>query len=97
MVEPRQPVHEAVCGIKVPMPTSAENPPDQRVWMMRVHRRVSLRQAHAVVSIDWNTLLAHTSCGLGLRPDELTDVPMRGCMPCEFCVAATPRPPEIEP
>lgn len=69
---------------------TAESPSDQRVWVLRVHRRVSLRQSHAVVSIDWRAGLARTSCGLGLQPDEVTNVPMGGCMPCVLCVAATP-------
>lgn len=65
---------------------------DQRVWVLRKHRRVTLCQSHAVVSIDWDAGFAHTSCGLRLRPDELCDIPMDGCMPCVFCVAATPLP-----
>lgn len=97
MVEPRQPVDEATCEIKIDMAVSVENPPDQRVWVMRIHKRATLCQSHAVVSIDWNARLARTSCGLGLRSDELADVPKGGCMPCVLCVAATPRPPEIEP
>lgn len=67
---------------------------DERVWILRRHRRVVLGQSHAVVSIDWSAGLARTSCGLGLRPDEIADVPMGGCMPCVLCVAATPLPPE---
>lgn len=73
-----------------------DNLSDQRVWVLRVHERATLSQSHAVVSIDWAAGLAHTSCGLGLRPDEIANIPMGGCMPCVLCVAATPRPPEVE-
>jgi hypothetical protein len=76
------------------MAVSIENPSDQRVWVMRLHERVTLRQSHAVVSIDWAATIARTSCGLGLRFSEIAAVPRGGCMPC---VAATPRPPEVEP
>ncbi|WP_243788201.1 hypothetical protein [Saccharopolyspora gloriosae] len=63
---------------------------EQRVWVLRKHHRVSLRQAHAIVSVDWDAGLARTACGMGLRPDAIGDVPEGGCMPCVSCVAAMP-------
>ncbi|MFR9728473.1 hypothetical protein ACL03H_04525 [Saccharopolyspora sp. MS10] len=69
------------------------NPDDaleQRVWVLRRHHRVSLRQAHAITSVDWDAGLARAACGLGLRPDSITDVPAGGCMPCVLCVASLP-------
>lgn len=74
--------------------TPIDNPPQQRVWVLRLHPRATFCQSHAVVSIDWSAGLTRTSCGLGLRPSEITDVPIGGCMPCVLCVAATPLPPE---
>lgn len=76
--------------------TDVDNAADPRVWVLRVHRRATLCQSHAVVQVDWNDGLALTSCGLGLQPDEIADVPSGGCMPCVLCVAATPRPPEAQ-
>jgi hypothetical protein len=65
---------------------------DSRVWVMRRHPRARLRQSHAIVTVDWNAGVARTSCGLGLRPDAIDDVPQGGCMPCVLCIAATPLP-----
>ncbi|GAA3359370.1 hypothetical protein [Saccharopolyspora gregorii] len=63
---------------------------EQRVWVLRRHPRVSLRQAHAIVSVDWDAGVARTACGLGLRRDAIADVPAGGCMPCVSCVASIP-------
>jgi len=72
--------------------TAAAGEPADRVWVLRRHVRVSLREAHAVVSVDWDAGVARTACGLGLRPESIADVPEGGCMPCVLCVAATPMP-----
>lgn len=61
-----------------------------RVWVLRLHKRVTLREAHAITDINWDEGFALTSCGLKLGPREIGDVPPNGCMPCERCVAATP-------
>jgi hypothetical protein len=63
---------------------------DTRVWVLRRHPRVRLRQSHAIVTIDWDAGVARTSCGLELGPDAIDDIPEGGCMPCVLCVAATP-------
>lgn len=67
-------------------------PDDSRVWVMRRHPMARLRQSHAIIAVDWDAGVARTSCGLGLRPDAIDDVPEGGCMPCVLCVAATPLP-----
>lgn len=65
---------------------------DTRVWVMRRHHRLRLRQSHAIVAVDWAAGVARTSCGLELEPDAIDDVPEGGCMPCVLCIAATPLP-----
>lgn len=72
-------------------------PPDNRVWVLRRHVRVTLRQSHAIVEVDWDAGIARTSCGLELQPGEITDIPAGGCMPCEACVGQTPRQPDSYP
>jgi hypothetical protein len=69
---------------------------DQRVWILRRHPRVTLREAHAIVAVDWNAGVARCACGLGLRPEEIDDVPAGGCMPCPLCVKETPLPASID-
>lgn len=73
-------------------PAASSSAAEQRVWILRLHHRVTLREAHAVVDVDWEAGVARTSCGLGLRPHEITDVPAGGGMPCVACIAATPLP-----
>jgi hypothetical protein len=63
---------------------------DQRVWVQRRHRRLTLCQAHAIVEVDWAEGVARAACGLGLRPEEIDDIPAGGGLPCELCVAETP-------
>ncbi len=79
-------------GSARPRRASADSGSDQRVWVMRRHVRVSLREAHAIVTVDWEAGVARTACGLALRPESIGDVPEGGCMPCVTCVAATPLP-----
>lgn len=66
---------------------------DRRVWILRRHTSRRLRQAHAIVTVDWDAGVARTSCGLELGRDAIDDIPEGGCMPCVLCVAATPLPP----
>ncbi|WP_243789333.1 hypothetical protein [Saccharopolyspora gloriosae] len=77
---------------KSPVIATERPPPPERLWVLRWHNRVSLRQAHAVVRVDWLDRVARTACGLALSPEEIADIPALGCAPCEMCVAATPRP-----
>lgn len=79
-------------GSARPRRAPAATGPDQRVWVLRRHVRVSLREAHAIVTVDWDAGVARTACGLALRPESIADVPEGGCMPCVTCVAATPMP-----
>jgi hypothetical protein len=65
---------------------------DERVWVMRRHPRVRLRQAHAIVTVDWDAGVARASCGLELDPASIGDIPVGGCAPCVLCIAATPLP-----
>lgn len=80
-----------------PVIAPERRPPPARLWVLRWHNRVSLRQAHAVVRVDWLDRVARTSCGLALEPEEISDIPALGCMPCEMCVAATPLPISASP
>lgn len=66
--------------------------PDRRVWVLRRHTSRRLRQAHAIVTVDWDAGVARTSCGLELDRDAIDDIPVGGCMPCVLCIAATPLP-----
>lgn len=75
-----------------PVTLPAHDAESNRVWILRKHPRLSLRQAHAITAVDWQAGVARTSCGLELTPDAIGDVPAGGCLPCVFCVAATPLP-----
>lgn len=55
------------------------------VWVLRLHNRVTLREAHAVIHVDEEKIQS-TICGLKLHEDETTGVPSRGSLVCESCV-----------
>ncbi len=73
----------------------SEGPPvhdtatNARVWVLRDHRRLTLRQAHAIVAVDHAEGVARAACGLALGPTEIGDIPSGGCMPCAACLAST--------